>query len=69
MNFGWQEILLILIIVLILFGARKIPDLARSLGRGVKEFKKGLNEIETPEDKDKGKLKKEDDSDNDSKDK
>jgi sec-independent protein translocase protein TatA len=55
MNFGWQEILLILIIVLILFGARKIPDLARSLGRGVKEFKKGLNEIEAPEDKDKQK--------------
>lgn len=59
MNFGWQEILLILIIVLILFGARKIPDLARSLGRGVKEFKKGLNEIEAPEDKDKEKQKKE----------
>ncbi|HEX7320427.1 MAG TPA: twin-arginine translocase TatA/TatE family subunit [bacterium] len=60
MNFGWQEILLILIIVLILFGARKIPDLARSLGRGVKEFKKGLNEIEAPEDKDK--QKKEDEN-------
>jgi sec-independent protein translocase protein TatA len=62
MNFGWQEILLILIIVLILFGARKIPDLARSLGRGVKEFKKGLNEIEAPEDKDKDKQKKEDEN-------
>lgn len=59
MNFGWQEILLILIIILILFGARKIPDLARSLGRGVKEFKKGLNEIESPEDKDKSKQRKE----------
>jgi len=55
MNFGWQEILLILVIVLILFGARKIPDLARSLGRGVKEFKKGLSEIEAPEDKEKQK--------------
>lgn len=50
MNIGWQEILLILFIVLILFGAKRIPDLAKSLGRGVKEFKKGLkDEIETPE--------------------
>ncbi len=49
MNIGWQEILLILFIVLILFGAKRIPDLAKSLGRGVKEFKKGLkDEIETP---------------------
>ncbi len=49
MNLGWQEILLILLIVLLLFGARKIPELARSLGKGVKEFKKGLHDIETSE--------------------
>uniref|UniRef100_A0A7C4TFJ7 Sec-independent protein translocase protein TatA n=1 Tax=candidate division WOR-3 bacterium TaxID=2052148 RepID=A0A7C4TFJ7_UNCW3 len=46
MNLGWQEILLILLIILLLFGARKIPELARSLGKGVSEFKKGLHEIE-----------------------
>ncbi|MEO0137787.1 MAG: twin-arginine translocase TatA/TatE family subunit [candidate division WOR-3 bacterium] len=49
MNLGWQEILLILLIVLLLFGARKIPELARSLGRGVREFKRGLHEIENSE--------------------
>lgn len=57
MNLGWQEILLILLIVLLLFGARKIPELARSLGKGVREFKKGLQDIENPEEE---KEKKED---------
>ncbi len=41
---GTQEWVLILIIVLILFGARKLPDLARSLGSSVNEFKKGMAE-------------------------
>jgi sec-independent protein translocase protein TatA len=36
---------LILVIVLILFGAQRLPDLARSLGSSVKEFKKGVNEL------------------------
>ena len=42
---GYQELLLILLIVLILFGAQRLPDLARSLGSSVKEFKKGVNEV------------------------
>jgi sec-independent protein translocase protein TatA len=42
---GYQELLLILVIVLILFGAQRLPDLARSLGSSVKEFKKGINEV------------------------
>jgi sec-independent protein translocase protein TatA len=50
MNIGWQEILLILLIALLLFGAKKIPDLARSLGKGIKEFKKGMREIDSPVD-------------------
>ena len=41
---GYQELLLILLIVLILFGAQRLPDLARSLGSSVKEFKKGVSE-------------------------
>ena len=47
---GYQELLLILVIVVILFGAQRLPDLARSLGSSVKEFKKGVNEVrdETP---------------------
>lgn len=42
---GYQELLLILVIVLILFGAQRLPDLAKSLGSSVKEFKKGVNDI------------------------
>jgi sec-independent protein translocase protein TatA len=42
---GYQELLLILVIVLILFGAQRLPDLAKSLGSSVKEFKKGVTEI------------------------
>lgn len=42
---GYQELLLILVIVLILFGAQRLPDLAKSLGSSVKEFKKGVNEM------------------------
>jgi sec-independent protein translocase protein TatA len=41
---GYQELLIILVIVLILFGANRLPDLARSLGSSVKEFKKGVTE-------------------------
>ncbi|MHC5038857.1 MAG: twin-arginine translocase TatA/TatE family subunit [Planctomycetota bacterium] len=41
-SFGPAEILLILAIILLLFGASRIPEVARSLGKGVDEFKKGL---------------------------
>jgi sec-independent protein translocase protein TatA len=42
---GYQELLIILVIVLILFGANRLPELAKSLGSSVKEFKKGVNEV------------------------
>lgn len=45
MGVGMQEILVILLIVLILFGAKKIPELARGLGRGIREFKDASKEI------------------------
>src|SRR5262249_16555322 len=41
---GYQELLIILVIVLVLFGANRLPELARSLGSSVKEFQKGVNE-------------------------
>jgi len=43
---GVQELLIILLIVLVLFGAKKIPELARGLGIGLKEFRKATKEIE-----------------------
>ncbi|OLB41071.1 MAG: Sec-independent protein translocase TatA [Candidatus Rokubacteria bacterium 13_1_20CM_2_68_19] len=46
---GYQELLIILVIVLILFGANRLPELARSLGSSVKEFKKGVNEAQKDE--------------------
>ncbi len=42
---GWQETLVILLIVLVLFGAKRLPELARSLGQGIKEFRKSVKEI------------------------
>ena len=49
-NLGGGEIVLILALVLILFGAKKLPELAKGLGQGIKEFKKSaretVNEIE-----------------------
>jgi sec-independent protein translocase protein TatA len=47
MAFGTPEIILIVIVVILLFGANKIPELARSLGKATGEFKKGKQEIET----------------------
>ncbi len=46
MGFSGHELLLILLIVVLLFGAKKIPELARGLGNGIKEFKKASNEVE-----------------------
>ena len=37
---GWQELMVVLVIVMIIFGAGKLPEVAKSLGQGVKEFKK-----------------------------
>ncbi len=45
---GYQELMIILVIVLLLFGANKIPELMRGLGKGVSEFKRGQREEEEP---------------------
>jgi sec-independent protein translocase protein TatA len=43
---GMQELLVIFLVVLLLFGAKRIPEVMRSFGSGINEFKKGLREIE-----------------------
>jgi sec-independent protein translocase protein TatA len=49
--FGWQQILIIALILLLLFGGKKIPELMRGLGKGVKEFKDATNNEEEPDNK------------------
>ena len=48
---GGPELVLILVIVFFLFGGKKIPELARGLGKGIKEFKDASNGIDNDEDK------------------
>jgi sec-independent protein translocase protein TatA len=48
---GMPEMILILLIVILLFGAKKIPELARGLGRGIREFKDASKEIKSEIDK------------------
>lgn len=45
---GSTELILIVVVVLLLFGGKKIPELMRGLGRGVRNFKEGMNEPEEP---------------------
>ena len=45
-NFGAGEIIIIALIVLLLFGGKKIPELMKGLGKGVKSFKDGMNGLE-----------------------
>ncbi|MBM4167638.1 MAG: twin-arginine translocase TatA/TatE family subunit [Ignavibacteria bacterium] len=59
-NLGATEIILILLVVLIFFGAKKIPELAQGLGKGLREFRKAAREIQDDVEKD---AKRIDDSD------
>ena len=45
-NLGTGEIIVIVLVILILFGGKKIPELMKGVGKGVKSFKQGLNEVE-----------------------
>ena len=47
---GMQEVLVIALIVLLLFGGKKIPELMKGLGKGVRSFKDGMKEIDPEED-------------------
>ncbi|MCF6192060.1 MAG: twin-arginine translocase TatA/TatE family subunit [Candidatus Hydrothermae bacterium] len=47
MNLGMPEVLLIFFLALLLFGPKKLPELARGLGKALREFRKTVNEVET----------------------
>jgi len=46
LNLGTGEIVIICLVILLLFGGKKIPELMRGMGKGVKSFKEGLNEVQ-----------------------
>ncbi len=54
MNLGMGEILLLLALALVLFGAKRLPEVGRAVGSAVKEFKRGLETGESPEKKENG---------------
>jgi sec-independent protein translocase protein TatA len=55
-NFGTTEILLIVLVILIFFGAKKIPELAQGLGKGIREFRKAAKEVSDDIDTDTKKI-------------
>ena len=44
-GFGPEKLMMVLLIVLVLFGGRRIPEIGSSLGKGIREFKKGIREV------------------------
>ena len=46
-NIGPQELFWLFLIVLLVFGAKRIPEIGRSIGRGIQEFKKGMREVDS----------------------
>jgi sec-independent protein translocase protein TatA len=45
-NLGFGELMVIMVIVLVLFGAKRVPEISASFGKGIREFKKNLSDIE-----------------------
>ena len=56
---GFQEVLLIALVVLLFFGGKKLPELMKGLGKGVRSFKEGMNEVEEIKDETKAESKPE----------
>ena len=53
---GMPELIIILVIILIIFGAGKLPEIGSGIGKGIKNFKKATKEVEAEEDKEPEKL-------------
>lgn len=49
---GWTEVLVIALVVLLIFGGKKIPEMMKGLGKGVRSFKEGLREVDDENKKD-----------------
>jgi sec-independent protein translocase protein TatA len=47
-NLGFTEIAILVLILVLFFGAKRIPEIGASIGKGIKEFKRGLKDVETP---------------------
>ena len=60
-NIGASEIILILVIILVFFGAKKIPELAQGLGKGLREFRKAAREIQDDVERDVRKIEPKED--------
>ena len=52
MVIGWTEVLVIALVVLLIFGGKKIPEMMKGLGKGVRSFKEGLREVDDENKKD-----------------
>ena len=46
-NLGFGELMMIMVIVLVLFGAKRVPEISASFGKGIREFKRNLNDVES----------------------
>jgi sec-independent protein translocase protein TatA len=60
-NIGGSELFLILLIILVFFGAKKLPDLAKGLGQGIKEFRKAARDVQEEVEKETKQLNMKDD--------
>jgi sec-independent protein translocase protein TatA len=61
-NIGGQELFLILLIVLVFFGAKKLPELAKGLGQGIREFRKAAKDVQDEVEKETKKLDEKNDT-------
>lgn len=61
-NIGGSELFLILLVILLFFGAKKLPELAKGLGQGIREFRKAAKDVQEEVDKEVKKLDVKDDN-------
>lgn len=45
-NIGWGELVLIIIVIIVFFGPKRIPDIAQSIGKGIREFRKAMKDVQ-----------------------